>query len=157
MGGIRRLEPPQITPAESIALLASVPLGRIGFTSKALPVIRPVTHLVDNGVIVIRTYEGAAIVSAARPADGVVVAYEADDLGPAGNLAWSVVVTGVAHLITDPQEAARYRGLLDPWADGQPDHIVRITPEMVTGFRFSFGEDTGRAYAAARPLAQPAT
>jgi nitroimidazol reductase NimA-like FMN-containing flavoprotein (pyridoxamine 5'-phosphate oxidase superfamily) len=154
VGGIRRLEP-HITPAESLALLASVPLGRIGFTSKALPVIRPVSHVVDDGVIVIRSHDGAAIVSAARPATGVVVAYEADDLGPAGQLAWSVVVTGVAHLVTDPKEAARYRGLLHAWADGQPDHIIRISPEMVTGFRFSCGVDAGRA--AVGTLTGPAT
>jgi hypothetical protein len=134
-----------------------VPLGRIGFTSKALPVIRPVSHVVDDGLIVIRSHEGTAIVSGARPDDGVVVAYEADDLGPAGNLGWSVVVMGVAHLVTDPHEVARYRTMLHAWADGQPDHIVRISPELVTGFRFSCPGDIGRPASAEPTLTGPAS
>jgi hypothetical protein len=31
-----------------MSLLASVPLGRIVFTARALPAIRPVSHLVDG-------------------------------------------------------------------------------------------------------------
>jgi hypothetical protein len=34
---------------ESLALPASVPMGSIGFTQRALPVIRLVNHLVDGG------------------------------------------------------------------------------------------------------------
>ena len=38
---------------------------------------------------------------------GVVVAYEADDLDPQRRAGWSVVVTGWASMITDPEQIAR--------------------------------------------------
>jgi nitroimidazol reductase NimA-like FMN-containing flavoprotein (pyridoxamine 5'-phosphate oxidase superfamily) len=132
-----------LTAAESLALLGSVPLGRIGFTSKALPVIRPVNHIVDDGSIVIRSHEGAAIMSAAHPAEGAVVAYEAEAIDLAGHLGWSVVVTGVARLVTDPDEVARYRRLLRLWADGKADDVIRISPELVTGLRLTGANGDG--------------
>ncbi len=45
---------------------------------------------------------------------GVVVAYEADVIDPETHLAWSVVVTGYARPVTDPEELSRYRALLRP-------------------------------------------
>ena len=50
------------------------------YTLKALPGIRPVNHLVDEGRIIIRTRLTRAICTVVASADaGVVVAYEADD------------------------------------------------------------------------------
>jgi hypothetical protein len=123
---------------EALRLLGSVSVGRIVFTRHALPTIRPVNHLLDNGDIVIRTHEGAALTSRTRKSDdaGVVVAYEADDIDPDTHLGWSVVVTGYARLVTDPHELVRYRALLHPWVQDQTmDHAVRIHPDLVTGVR----------------------
>lgn len=70
--------------AEALRLLGSVSLGRIVFTRHALPAVRPVNHILDDGHIVIRTHEGAALTSYARRncGPGVVVAYEADAIDP---------------------------------------------------------------------------
>ena len=132
-------EPPrrtvEIDDAEALRLLGSVPMGRIAFTRRALPTIRPVNHLVDDGNIVIRTHEGAALTSRTLQADGpgVVVAYEADAIDPDTHVGWSVVVTGYAHLVTDTLELARYQALLRPWVRQQMDYAVRIHPDLVTG------------------------
>src|SRR5690242_16473118 len=40
---------------ESLRLLASVPFGRVVFTARALPAVRPVNHMIDGGRIIIRT------------------------------------------------------------------------------------------------------
>lgn len=122
---------------EALRLLAGVPLGRIVFTRRALPAVRPVNHLVDGGDIVVRTHEGAALTLQAREAgsNGVVVAYEADDIDLDARLGWSVVVTGYCRLVDDPEEAARYRAVLRPWTDQRTDHVVRIRPDLVTGVR----------------------
>lgn len=69
-----------------------------------------------------------------RPADGIVVAYEADDINPQTRTGWSVVVTGRAHTVTDPAEVARYEQLLHPWVN-QANTVVAIGPEFITGFR----------------------
>jgi hypothetical protein len=70
--------------AESLHLLGSVSLGRIVFTQQALPAIRPVNHVLDDGDIIIRSHEGAALVAHTTQADtpGVVVAYEATPSTP---------------------------------------------------------------------------
>ncbi|MFG2123984.1 pyridoxamine 5'-phosphate oxidase family protein [Streptomyces sp. NPDC048710] len=122
--------------AEALRLLGSVSLGRVVFTRQALPTVRPVNHVLDDGDIVIRTHEGAALTSQARQAEspGVVVAYQADAIDPDTHLGWSVVVTGYAQVVTDEDELARIRGMLQPWAalPGM-DHAVRIHPDLVTG------------------------
>ncbi|MBA2810633.1 pyridoxamine 5'-phosphate oxidase family protein [Streptomyces sp. KM273126] len=124
---------------EALRLLGSVSLGRVVFTLHALPTIRPVNHVLDSGDIVIRTHEGAALTSYARGTDGpgVVVAYEADAIDPDTHLGWSVVVTGYAHLVTDPQELARYQDLLHPWVMQTMDYAVRIRPDLITGIRLT--------------------
>ncbi|OIK03688.1 pyridoxamine 5'-phosphate oxidase family protein [Streptomyces monashensis] len=121
---------------EALRLLGSVPLGRIVFTRQALPTVRPVSHVLDDGDIVIRTHEGAALTAHARhdEGQGVVVAYEADAIDPVTRLGWSVVVTGYARLVTAPGELARIRALLEPLAPHPGrDDAVRIRPELVTG------------------------
>jgi hypothetical protein len=125
----------ELDSSEALRLLGGVSLGRVVFTRHALPQIRPVNHVVDGGDIVIRTHEGAALTSHTRQADGtgVVVAYEADLIDPDTHLGWSVVVTGYAHLVTDPGELARYRAMLRPWMEQTMDYAVRIRPDLVTG------------------------
>ncbi|MEU9451546.1 pyridoxamine 5'-phosphate oxidase family protein [Streptomyces sp. NPDC048277] len=129
----RRVE---LDSSEALRLLGSVSLGRIVFTRHALPTVRPVNHVLDAGDVVIRTHEAAALTSYAREGGGlgVVVAYEADVIDPDTHLGWSVVVTGYAHLVTDPGDLARYRTTLRPWVEGTMDQAVRIRPDLVNGF-----------------------
>ncbi|MFI0539351.1 pyridoxamine 5'-phosphate oxidase family protein [Streptomyces sp. WSLK1-3] len=131
-----------IDSAEALRLLGSVSVGRIVFTQHALPTIRPVNHVLADGDIVIRTHAGAALTSRTRqaPQQGVVVAYEADAIDPDTHLGWSVVVTGYAQLVTDPDELARYQALLRPWVDRTMDYAVRIHPDLVTGIRLTAAE-----------------
>jgi Pyridoxamine 5'-phosphate oxidase len=79
----------QLDGAEAMRLLASVGYGWVVFTLNALPAIRPVNHLVDEGRVIIRTQLTSAISTAVRSTDVVVVAYEADsiDRAPAPRLA----------------------------------------------------------------------
>jgi Pyridoxamine 5'-phosphate oxidase len=118
-----------------MSLLGSVSLGRIVFTARALPAIRPVTHLVDGDHVIIRTDRSAAITSELRAQAGTVVAYEADAIDTSDHLGWSVIVVGVAHRVIDPDEAAVYRRALRPWVSGAKDQVIAIHAGMVTGFR----------------------
>jgi hypothetical protein len=140
----RRLE--ELDRDEAIDLLESVTYGRIVFTSAALPAIRPVNHVVDDGEIVIRTRRLAGIGTALAGADvgldeppNLVVAYEADLLDPTTRLGWSVVVTGVATTVTDPARLARVEQRLHPWIDSAMDTAIAIRPEIVTGLRLVAG------------------
>lgn len=127
----------ELEPGEALRLLGSVPLGRIVFSRKALPAVRPVNHVLDDGDIIIRTHDGTALAAHASQdtSHGVVVAYQADAIDLDTRLGWSVVATGYCHLVTDPQQVARYQAMLHPWSDEHMDHVVRIHPDLVTGIR----------------------
>ncbi len=123
----------ELSAADSLRRLASVPLGRVVFTRHALPAVRPVNHLVTDGQIVIRSSTGT-ILSAEVAAFEAVVAFEADELDVEERLGWSVVVTGFAQLVTDPDEATRLKSMIQPWVMGEMDQVIRIRPEIITGY-----------------------
>ncbi len=116
---------------------ASVDYGRMVFNHQALPAIRLVNHLVDEGRVIVRTRLTATMSTVVRLSTdaGVVVAYEADDLDPQRRAGWSVVVTGWASMITDPEQIARYEQLLHPWVNMTMDTMIVIQREIVTGIR----------------------
>jgi pyridoxamine 5'-phosphate oxidase-like protein len=128
----------RIDADEAMRLLASVSYGRIIFTLKTLPAIRPVNHIVDQGRIVTRTRLTWAISTAGRSRDGVVVAYEADSIDPQARAGWSVVITGRAYTLVDPGQVSRYEQLLQPWLN-HADTVIAIEPEIVTGLRIASG------------------
>jgi hypothetical protein len=132
-GEMRRLQ--ELDPRESMRLLGSVPLGRIVFTARALPAVRPAGHIVAGGHVIVRADGGVAITSVPRAEAGTVVAYQADAIDPAAHLGWSVTVVGVARQVTDPAAAGGFRRILRHWAGDADDQIISIIPGVVTGFR----------------------
>jgi nitroimidazol reductase NimA-like FMN-containing flavoprotein (pyridoxamine 5'-phosphate oxidase superfamily) len=149
-----RLDPPpiarprqaiELTEDECWRLLASASIGRVVFTHHAMPAIRPVNHLIDGRKIIIRTHLGAAIASRAteQSADshgktcGSVVCYEADELDPVRHTGWSVIATGLARLVTDPADIARYATAVEPWIAGDMNQVVAIEPQIISGIRLA--------------------
>ncbi|MFF8289345.1 pyridoxamine 5'-phosphate oxidase family protein [Streptomyces sp. NPDC016309] len=143
--GVRRevapRHPTPLSRTEALRLLGTVPLGRIVFTHQALPAVRPVNHCLDGDVVVVGIHDGTTLASLTAPADGpgLVVAYEADVIDLDTRLGWSVVVTGYARPVADPDLLDRYRSALRPWVAGAMDHALRIRPGIVTGFRLTAG------------------
>jgi nitroimidazol reductase NimA-like FMN-containing flavoprotein (pyridoxamine 5'-phosphate oxidase superfamily) len=126
----------KLTSAGCWDLLRGTSLGRVVFTMHAMPAIRPVNHLIDGRTIVIRSHLGSAIAGHASR-DGAVVCYEADDIDPERHTGWSVIVTGIARLVTDPGAVSRYQRSLEPWVARPMDQVIAITPETVTGIRLA--------------------
>ncbi|MGW7062697.1 pyridoxamine 5'-phosphate oxidase family protein [Streptomyces sp. NPDC054904] len=131
----------ELSADEALQLLGTAELGRIVFTRHALPAVRPVNHVLDRGDIIIRVQDGSTLAAllTAQQGAAVVVAYEADDIDPGEHLGWSVVATGYATAVTDPDEIERYVHLLEPWAAGSTSGAIRIRPDLVTGFRLREG------------------
>ncbi|MGW4226347.1 pyridoxamine 5'-phosphate oxidase family protein [Streptomyces bauhiniae] len=130
--------PVELRPAEALRLLAGVTFGRLVFTRQALPSVRPVGHMLDDGDIVIRTHEGAALTPHGEESDGrgVVVAYQADCIDAVTHLGWNVVVVGYARLVTDADEIVRVRARLEAWEPWHgAEQVARIHTELITGFR----------------------
>ena len=109
---------------ECLTLMASVPVGRIIYTRRALPAVELVNR-------------GGKLAAATR---GVVVAFEADQVDLAGQSCWSVTAIGPSSEVTDPGELARLRTIgLRPWVPGVRDHFIRISPVMLNGRRLCAG------------------
>jgi len=119
-----------LTADEALRRLGGVPVGRIVFTTHALPAIRPVNHLVLDGDVILRCHAGAALLRAV----GQVVAYEADEIDIDSRIGWSVIATGIAREGKDAAETAHIEHLLEPWLSRDMTRVVRIHPELVTGF-----------------------
>lgn len=119
--------------AECLRLLALATLGRVGFTSGALPAVLPVNFHLDGERIVVRTARGSRLDAALQDA---VVAFEVDELDPMCRSGWSVSVTGVATEVSDPTELdAAHRALVVHWASVGAEAVLAISTELLSGRR----------------------
>lgn len=124
----------ELERAECLALLASVPVGRVVHTERALPAIWPVNFVLCADAVYLRTSRGSGVWQAADTS--AVVAFEADAIDSLAQYGWSVVVIARAGLVTDPVALQRLREVVPaPWASGVRGEIVRIPLELVDGRR----------------------
>lgn len=122
-----------LSRTECLRLLSKVTIGRLAVTDRGLPVVHPVNFVLDGEHIVFRTSAANKLAAATRDA---VVAFEADDFDVRRRSGWSVMVTGRAVAVTDPENVARLRTLaLDPWVPNRPEHYVQVSLDLVTGRR----------------------
>lgn len=117
-----------------LQLLASVPLGRIGFHADGEMVILPVNHAMDGQDVVFRTARGSKLAAAGEQD---LVAFEADAYDEQSRSGWSVLVTGRATVVYEQAETQRLGLLgLHPWASTvEHPFWIRIRPTSVTGRR----------------------
>jgi hypothetical protein len=121
----------RLTRDQCLTLMASVPVGRIIYTRRALPAVELVNFAIDHGDILIRTDRSGKLAAATR---GAVVAFEADQVDLAGQAGWSVTAVGPSSEVTDSGELARLRTIgLRSWVPGERDHFIRISPVMLNG------------------------
>jgi nitroimidazol reductase NimA-like FMN-containing flavoprotein (pyridoxamine 5'-phosphate oxidase superfamily) len=126
---------------QCLRLLDGATLGRIAVTSAALPTVLPVNFRLAGERIVFRTGAGTKLAAATRNA---VVAFEVDDFDPVQHTGWSVVVTGVARPVENPDDLAELRTLGIPrWAAGPDHHMVEVSIELVSGRRIPPGRAQG--------------
>ncbi len=105
-------------------------VGRIVYSSGRGPVALPVNFEYTQGEIVFSTDEAKAAAVEARN----VVGFEVDRVDEAMSEGWSVIVTGEARQITDPEERQRLASLdLVGWAGGDRHSLVAIRPDEITG------------------------
>jgi nitroimidazol reductase NimA-like FMN-containing flavoprotein (pyridoxamine 5'-phosphate oxidase superfamily) len=121
--------------AECLRLLASMTLGRIGFTSGALPTVLPINFHLDRERILVRTGRGTKLDAALQNA---VVAFEVDDFDPIYHSGWSVAVTGMATEISDPTDLDAAHGMpIARWAPRGDEAVLAISTDLVSGRRIT--------------------
>jgi len=116
--------------ARCVALLATVHIGRVVFTSRAMPAVRPVRFAVRDDAVWFRMP-----VSDMWPAGVVdtVVALEVDDLTPDLDDGWFVTVLGRASEVRDRRLVDKVATLLPAAPD--EDRYVRVLVESISGRR----------------------
>jgi uncharacterized protein len=119
-----------IPRAEALRLLASAPVGRIVFTERALPAIRPVPFTLDGDDLVLRGGPDAGLTSAVH---GNVVAFQTDEIDPVSRSGWSVTVTGQAHQVEEPSRLERLGAALGSWVPGDRGYFIRLPTALVDG------------------------
>jgi len=120
---------------QALPLLATADAGRLIHTREVSPCLFPVRHLVDGGLVILRA---RLLPSGSRsPVYPVRLAYQADRIDPDDHTGWAVIVTGDAEQITEPDQQARYRVPLHAWPDEHTEHLLRLRPEVVTGYRLT--------------------
>ena len=118
---------------ECLRLLATATLGRVGITVGALPVVLPINFRLVDERIVFRTGIGTKLDAATRNA---VVAFEADDIEPFSHTGWSVVVTGEAREVTEPDELGDLKAANIPrWAPSADGRVIAVSTTMISGRR----------------------
>jgi nitroimidazol reductase NimA-like FMN-containing flavoprotein (pyridoxamine 5'-phosphate oxidase superfamily) len=118
---------------QCLKLAATVPIGRVVFTSRALPMIQPVNFVIEDDGVVIRTGAGSKLTAAVR---GAVVAFQVDDFNSELHTGWSVSITGHALLVTGSPEIQRLEAEgPQTWVAEERTHFIKIMPELVSGRR----------------------
>ena len=107
-------------------------LGRLAVIVSRRPVVFPVNFTLDGSTVVLRTDEGTKL-SATRHG---FVSFECDGIDAMYHTGWSVIVTGWAEEVHQPEEVARLEKLpLGPWCPGPHPVWLRIRPGTITGRR----------------------
>ena len=121
-----------IPPEACLELLASKGIGRVILTEQAMPTALPVAYAVDRGAIIFRSSPGTKLAAATS---GTVIAFEVDSFDQDQRVGWSVVVTGLASVISD-QEEPHASGLGIPhWVQPDGARYIRLLPSIVSGRR----------------------
>lgn len=108
-------------------------VGRIAVPAEPSPVVVPVNYTVDARTFVYRTApHGVAAVPHGSP-----LSFQVDRIDDRTREGWSVLVTGTAEHLTDPDTIRRLedRSGAEPWAGGSRPLWIRIRPEGITGRR----------------------
>jgi CBS domain-containing protein len=110
--------------------LAEQSVGRVGVTAQALPAIMPVNYTLQGDEVVFRTTADGLL---ARSCDSKVIAFEVDNVAADGSKGWSVLVVGVARLLSgrEAQRAAELN-LASAMGEGR-DQFVAIGVGRMSG------------------------
>jgi len=121
---------------ECLRLLASVPVGRVGFVADGEVVVLPVNHVVDGQDVIFRTAHGSKV-SAAEGQNRA--AFEADYYNEQTRSGWSVLVNGRAEVVDAEADIQRMAPSLSrlgvyPWVTAvQHPFWIRIRLTSVSG------------------------
>ena len=121
----------ELTRERCEELLNSTTVGRIAYARPDGAHTLPVNYGYRDSVLVIRTSPYGSLAELAPGADGV--AFEVDHHNELLQVAWSVVVRGRVDAVADPGAELGADARPRPWAAGNRNLFLRLTPETISG------------------------
>jgi nitroimidazol reductase NimA-like FMN-containing flavoprotein (pyridoxamine 5'-phosphate oxidase superfamily) len=119
-----------LTPEQCERHLEAGGIGRVVYTLDRGPVAVPVNFEYADGRVVIST----DLVKANVLEESRIVGFEIDRVDDVLSEGWSVLLTGTARRVDDPDEIVALSSLdLESWAGGDRHALVVISPKEVTG------------------------
>ena len=124
---------------ECIELIGTGSIGRLGYTGRFGPTVLPVRYKLYEGSIVFHALEDTFTEEDLRT--GIAhaeyqVAIEVDQYFLGGRAGWFVEVVGSAHHVdTETERAAIIHAAADPWPEAEWEHLIRVQPVRIGGFR----------------------
>lgn len=132
----------KLTDEESLELLSTKTFGRLVVRRKDDMDLFPLNYVVHEGAIYFRTAEGSKLFSLTLNDD---VLFEADDVHPETEEAWSVIIKGTARALSSNAEIAEADKLpLKPWLPTLKYNYVVVTPDSISGRKFHLGPEPER-------------
>jgi nitroimidazol reductase NimA-like FMN-containing flavoprotein (pyridoxamine 5'-phosphate oxidase superfamily) len=129
----------ELDEAECMQLIAAGGVGRLVFAGRHDLTVLPVNYKVHNGAILFRTAARGTTDEDLRTGIDHAeyrVAFEIDEIDAEAREGWSVLLQGPAHHLDSQAEQAEAMAVgVVPWAGGDREHFVRITPARITGRR----------------------
>jgi nitroimidazol reductase NimA-like FMN-containing flavoprotein (pyridoxamine 5'-phosphate oxidase superfamily) len=131
--------------AECVRLISPGGIGRLVFAGRFDLTVLPVNYVLHDGAILFRTVAAGSTDEDLRT--GIEhaeyrVAFEVDEIDTETREGWSVLIQGPAHHIDDPaDQAAAIAVGVEPWAGGEREHFIKITPVRTTGRRIRHEPD----------------
>jgi len=120
-------------------LLATVPIGRIGFMADDEVAVLPVRFQVDGQDVVFRTYVGSKL---SHIEVGHYVCFEVDSYDDAKRTGWSVVARGLVEKESEAACARLDAPGLESWGGATQERLwMRIRPTSITGRRTPSPDD----------------
>jgi uncharacterized protein len=121
-----------ISPTRCRELLTTQSVGRVAWQGSDGLQILPVTYVYYDGSIVFRTAPNSPLSELSGSTD---VVFEIDEIDQRNHRGWSVVASGRAEAVDEPQKVTRLlteAGVV-PWAPGDRNMLIQISPQKVTG------------------------
>ncbi|MGV9773112.1 pyridoxamine 5'-phosphate oxidase family protein [Streptosporangium sp. NPDC003464] len=139
----RHPELEKLDTEECLRLISPGGVGRLAFNDLGGPMILPVNYVLHEGSVIFRTaFGGPFDANLSTGVNGVEfkIAFEVDRIDDANSEGWSVLIRGGVHHVSTAEEQAAVMTLnVRPWAGGDRELYVKITPAEITGRRIWHG------------------
>jgi nitroimidazol reductase NimA-like FMN-containing flavoprotein (pyridoxamine 5'-phosphate oxidase superfamily) len=121
----------EMTRGECLEAMAAKTVGRLAYATDDGPRIIPVNYVHTEDGVIFRTVPDGEV---ARHALDTSCAFEIDEIDEFFEAGWSVLVVGVAQLLTEADfQRLRFGKIPEPWADGPRVLFVKLPLLRVTG------------------------